>query len=132
MKKILVIGIVVILLLFILIYYWQRLYIIQSRANIVIVDYDNIYSFCTPSRAKANCQEIIRCSFVVLDTKGLPVENKSCSLGSQNLNVDIIRGISDTKGTCIFDVAACSKGNYQLQGYVDNKPLPNKISVFFD
>lgn len=136
MKKAIVLITFSLLFLFIFsLFFW--LYEVQfksSRASVMYTSFsvDNSYVFVTPLRAKANNDEKIRITIIVLNNQGLGVSNRKVVVPvTTGLIAEAIQGLTDQYGKAFFDISSSTKGEFYLDVLVDDTSLKQKAHLSF-
>jgi hypothetical protein len=134
-NKLILIFVFIVVLFFASIYFFlYEAQLFFSRANLAgkSISVENSYFFITPLRARANRQEKIRLTIYALDNRGLGIFGKQVFLGeNENLDIEIIQGVTDAFGKAIFDISARQPGDYYLEVRIDDKKLPQKAHLTF-
>lgn len=136
MKKAIVLITFSLLFLFIFsLFFW--LYEVQfksSRASVMYTSFsvDNSYVFVTPLRAKANNDEKIRITIIVLNNQGLGVSNRKVVVPvTTGLIAEATQGLTDQYGKAFFDISSSTKGEFYLDVLVDDTSLKQKAHLSF-
>ncbi len=135
-KKLIYLTIVLLVLIFFsgLFWFYETRYL-TGRANVTeyVFSLDNSYLFVTPLQAKANGEEKVRVTVIVLNNQGLGVLGRKVTLGTDsNLVIETVQGLTDDYGKTVFDVMGNKAGDYYLDVVVDNTLLPQKAHLSYN
>jgi len=90
----------------------------------------NSYLFASPLKAKADLQEKIRITVILLDNQGLGIKDQKIELISdQALEIEAIQAITNDSGTAIFDLSSSSPQNYQISAKTGSYTLPQQLTI---
>jgi hypothetical protein len=97
------------------------------------ISLDNSYLFASPLKAAVNVEKI-RITAYILDGQGMGVAGKKVILGNlaPSLTVSPISDVTDAYGRATFDVLSSQAGSFTIEGSIDGKSLPQKVTVTFD
>ena len=132
----------IIILILILLGFGISIYSVRQRTTITgrayeqatgNVELTNSYMFASPLTAKADDLERIRMTVFVLDSQGRGVTGKEIILGNQDfLKIESIQGKTDETGKAVFDITSNKVGLFIIEASIDNKALPQKVSIIFN
>ncbi|OGM12056.1 hypothetical protein A2W13_00035 [Candidatus Woesebacteria bacterium RBG_16_36_11] len=132
----------IIILILILLGFGISIYSVRQRTTITgrayeqatgNVELTNSYMFASPLTAKADGLERIRMTVFVLDSQGRGVTGKEVILGNQDfLKIESIQGKTDETGKAVFDITSNKVGLFIIEASIDNKALPQKVSIIFN
>lgn len=134
-KLIYLVILLLVLILFSGFFWFYEARYLTGRANVTqyVFSIDNSYLFVTPLQAKANGEEKVRITVVVLNNQGLGVLGRKVSLGKDpNLITETVQGLTDDYGKAVFDVMGNKAGDYYLDVVVDNTLLPQKAHLSYN
>lgn len=117
-------------------------YLVRQRTRIIgkaygptmggEVEIANSYMFASPLKAKMG-GERIRITVFILDGQGKGVMGKMVTLGHKEMiNVDVIQATTDDLGKAIFDISSTKAGLYLIDASVEDKVLPQRVSITFE
>ena len=93
---------------------------------------ENSYVFISPLRAKADNQEKIRLTVFVLNDQGLGVQGKKVTINTANqLNIEVIQGLTDGVGKAVFDITSANVGQFYLKVLIEDKALLQEPQLSF-
>ena len=132
----------IIILILILLGFGISIYSVRQRTTITgrayeqatgNVELTNSYMFASPLTAKADGLERIRMTVFVLDSQGRGVTGKEVILGNRDfLKIESIQGKTDETGKAVFDITSNKVGLFIIEASIDNKALPQKVSIIFN
>ena len=92
------------------IFYEERLYVIQTRTKVRAVSPDNAYAFLTPA-----CGSTVRLTVFCLNQRGLPVEGLTVSVAnSLDYTIDTIKAVTNELGQATFDLKSDKEGVFVI------------------
>lgn len=96
------------------------------------VSVENSYLFASPLQALAGNQEKVRVTIFILSSKGLGVNGKKVSLGTDpGISINEVQGITDSYGKAMFNISATNPGEYLIEAVVGSSKLPQTVRVSF-
>lgn len=92
----------------------------------------NSYLFASPLKAKADLQEKIRLTVVLLNNQGLGIKDQKVELDlDQNLQIDAIQELTDDSGIAIFDLSSPTPRKFKVNAKVGSYSLPQTLEITF-
>ncbi|MFA6250236.1 MAG: Ig-like domain-containing protein [Candidatus Shapirobacteria bacterium] len=124
---------VVVALLIALILAWRAVVFFGKKPETTSIAYDNSYLFVSPLSAKANGQEPIRVTVLLLDNQGNGIPNQTVILGhSQVLSIINSSALTDETGKAIFDLVTVVAGQYPITAKTADLPISQSVTASFD
>lgn len=92
----------------------------------------NSYLFASPLKAKADLQEKVRLTVVLLNNQGLGIKDQKVELDlDQNLQIDAIQELTDDSGIAIFDLSSSTPRKFKVSAKVASYSLPQTLEITF-
>ena len=92
----------------------------------------NSYLFASPLKAKADLQEKIRVTVILLNNQGLGIKDQKVQLNlDNNLHSEAVQELTDDSGTAIFDLSSSLAGEYKISATIGSYTLPQTLKINF-
>jgi len=90
----------------------------------------NSYLFASPLKAKADLQEKIRVTVILLNNQGLGIKDQKVQLNlDNNLHSEAVQELTDDSGTVIFDLSSSATGEFKISATVASYTLPQQLTI---